>query len=860
MEPATFFDTLLQWKLLLWIRNRCGCGPGRNRDLYTAPPGDVQQMQTHLARGEAGHARTLGVRIRASLEADAADGVDCVSSQVETWATFAVTAAACGFLEEARADVKRACDIASEVGPAAIDKAVSVAVEGLGHRVALLMEQRRDGQKLLCGPLWRASDPPVLSLPERWRPWASAMPVVADYVGPVEVRWFGEQATGERGLYAKTNILAGDVLLVSRPLAQAATRGGDMADMVEAMQKAATSSSRARRQMACLADGVRSPMAPEIVNAVLSDDTEELIAADSRTEREYGDLFFRGIIDHNVFTMDKSWAAVYGMPSMLNHCCDGRGANALKLVLPWLDGVMVFRAARDIVAGEELCHRYFDVEPPLHDRHKHSTAWEFECRCPRCLFEMQSLPDTNTNVAVKSAHDLFESSLRPRLRDMWGSRDAVASHGQHVLQLLLHAISSVETTARSERGWGDAQLAWSLALIQPLSNAALWCLISEVPTKSTQDCATGTHHEQDALSLKCDVLRRIVFVWSHTESFGFDHLQNLYLLWKSVDDLRLRAVARAAMLQPIISNGPLESNASGNSWPHVVSRDVFLQSISCNGLSEMLRNHGGIIKVRGFLPDAEALDCLNRLESLSEDQWSLSTNRLSNDAEHRFWRYDGHQVDAVKKAIIDLMPGMHPYFHAARYDAGGKITLHNDAAQRVLSAEEVRDYDNFPEGTEVFRKVAVICYLTKDWREEYGGCFVDNLKGRPVAVVPEFNSLVAFLVPREHWVTEVQSGSPLRYTIFGWFHDKEQYLPGSVPKLGAGNEGCSEAVPPSGIGHVTSLTSQERCASAEIQQANQARAACEHGFRVKFGIEAEELLLGQTGAVASAILKRLKGS
>eukprot|EP00439_Symbiodinium_sp_Y106_P016485 s1426_g2.t1 len=57
----------------------------------------------------------------------------------------------------------------------------------------------------------------------------------------------------------------------------------------------------------------------------------------------------------------------------------------------------------------------------------------------------------------------------------------------------------------------------------------------------------------------------------------------------------------------------------------------------------------------------------------------------------------------------------------------------------------------------------------------------------PKAIVPEFNSLVAFLVPREHWVSEMQEGSPLRYTLFGWLHDYEPYPSGALRPLGSGN-------------------------------------------------------------------------
>ncbi len=49
--------------------------------------------------------------------------------------------------------------------------------------------------------------------------------------------------------------------------------------------------------------------------------------------------------------------------------------------------------------------------------------------------------------------------------------------------------------------------------------------------------------------------------------------------------------------------------------------------------------------------------------------------------------------------------------------------------------------------------------------------------------VPEFNSLVAFKVPRYHQVTAVASSERPRYSIFGWF-----LQPGKLYELYAGKE------------------------------------------------------------------------
>jgi Rps23 Pro-64 3,4-dihydroxylase Tpa1-like proline 4-hydroxylase len=45
-------------------------------------------------------------------------------------------------------------------------------------------------------------------------------------------------------------------------------------------------------------------------------------------------------------------------------------------------------------------------------------------------------------------------------------------------------------------------------------------------------------------------------------------------------------------------------------------------------------------------------------------------------------------------------------------------------------------------------------------------------QGREKIIVPKFNSLVAFYVPRQHKVTKVIS-EKIRYSLFGWFMEPE---------------------------------------------------------------------------------------
>jgi hypothetical protein len=69
------------------------------------------------------------------------------------------------------------------------------------------------------------------------------------------------------------------------------------------------------------------------------------------------------------------------------------------------------------------------------------------------------------------------------------------------------------------------------------------------------------------------------------------------------------------------------------------------------------------------------------------------------------------------------------------------------------------------------RKVAVVYYLNKGWKESYGGQFLDMEKDK--TSLPSFNSAVFFEVPRMHAVLPVQKANLSRMSIFGWWLKKK---------------------------------------------------------------------------------------
>lgn len=178
------------------------------------------------------------------------------------------------------------------------------------------------------------------------------------------------------------------------------------------------------------------------------------------------------------------------------------------------------------------------------------------------------------------------------------------------------------------------------------------------------------------------------------------------------------------------------------------------------------------------------------------------------------------------RVLARMLPGTLPNFAAARYERSDRIAPHDDLVPEEYSKSEVRnlkavygnsslasaakrwrqaaDASGGASGTDsgdalakamekgdiaavqkalaaagaadaraepslpYTRWVAVAYYLSKDWKSAFGGEFVDlEAKNRHV---PEFNTLVAFQVPRRHEVAAVKAPpGNARLSIFGWW-------------------------------------------------------------------------------------------
>jgi len=172
------------------------------------------------------------------------------------------------------------------------------------------------------------------------------------------------------------------------------------------------------------------------------------------------------------------------------------------------------------------------------------------------------------------------------------------------------------------------------------------------------------------------------------------------------------------------------------------------------------------------------------LQDVPEEEWATTKSKgMSGSATHRFQGAAPCDNEAVKRglrlgsglersvallfrALGTLAPIKTRHnFQLGMYSRGDHIGAHDDRAYHDVE-EQAPGGGRGKVIKQYSRDIAVIFYLTKEWEESYGGLLVDGQTGD--VYVPEFNSIVAFYVPRTHEVTPLAVARP-RYSVFGWF-------------------------------------------------------------------------------------------
>eukprot|EP01134_Creolimax_fragrantissima_P000986 CFRG0986T1 len=177
-------------------------------------------------------------------------------------------------------------------------------------------------------------------------------------------------------------------------------------------------------------------------------------------------------------------------------------------------------------------------------------------------------------------------------------------------------------------------------------------------------------------------------------------------------------------------------------------------------IADIIEKNDGLVKISNVLPLEVANKMLASLESISDAEWRLAQNgdadkNYATEIKHSFMSARAFpNSEWILDLFRDFLPMQPAFFSAGRYTTGHFIQPHDDRAYKEV-------------GGQIYsRDIAIIYYLTKDWTAADGGGLLDMVTNK--VHVPEFNSVVAFQVPRFHEVQPMVSERP-RFSIFGWF-------------------------------------------------------------------------------------------
>jgi hypothetical protein len=184
-------------------------------------------------------------------------------------------------------------------------------------------------------------------------------------------------------------------------------------------------------------------------------------------------------------------------------------------------------------------------------------------------------------------------------------------------------------------------------------------------------------------------------------------------------------------------------------------------------LNHLLDANGGIIKIAHFFPPDVAEEMRRVVQTVPDGAWSETAGVLDASGiniDHHFFSTKSSPLSPLFRLVSLLMPDRDLHtFSAGRYEEGDFISRHDDGAYVSVKTDE---------GVlECSRDVALVYYLTPGWTGDMGGAFHDLITGQ--MYTPEFNSVVAFRVPRLHEVTKVTAKARKaglhRTSLFGWF-------------------------------------------------------------------------------------------
>lgn len=260
--------------------------------------------------------------------------------------------------------------------------------------------------------------------------------------GPVKIKRVG--ANRGRGLVLTADVSAGDLLLVSNPLAKISKVETEVAEDEHALETGCWTGSHvlADQLVSVLsARAWRSSYDRELLSTLCCQGGEDLLVPSMKLfqNEPHGvgkpgvevtcELcpFDRnevaricGVVQCNAFghtgvsrknekEITRSWSCgIWMLPSFMNHSCKPNVGTVV------VGDAMIVVAARGLKCGEELTVAYFDIFRPLKERRISMLhSWNFVCTCRRCALEENM---TEALMVLSRAYSFRETEAAITLR------------------------------------------------------------------------------------------------------------------------------------------------------------------------------------------------------------------------------------------------------------------------------------------------------------------------------------------------------------------------------------------------------------------------------------------------------------
>ncbi|KAH8108157.1 hypothetical protein BXZ70DRAFT_1060770 [Cristinia sonorae] len=215
---------------------------------------------------------------------------------------------------------------------------------------------------------------------------------VASYEGPVEVR-VPAQRGQPRGLFVSRDVKAGELLVVSKPIASYYPEDNPRNGQEVFMSHNLLTRTTGKRADYALIDAIRCLHAGSLATEAyppphtsqnplphpqISSVDIDIARVESVCSLNVFSLELLGTQSKPAEKLDKS-IALYELPSFCNHSCMPSANRA------FFGDVMVMRASRNLNAGDEVTLAYHSGTEPLGERSEHLTLkWGFTCQCLLC--------------------------------------------------------------------------------------------------------------------------------------------------------------------------------------------------------------------------------------------------------------------------------------------------------------------------------------------------------------------------------------------------------------------------------------------------------------------------------------------